>query len=83
MTSYPVLVCFAEYWDTHLDRDAWLQQHLPPQLHSPCGSTTSVVLRTLLASWARGAVSYPSFQLTAFIQAKSAILIHYHRCDWE
>ena len=25
---------FAEYWDTHLDRDAWLQQHLPPQLLS-------------------------------------------------
>ena len=25
---------FAEYWDTHSDRDAWLPQHLSSQFHS-------------------------------------------------
>ena len=25
---------FAEYWDTHSERDAWFQQHLSSQLHS-------------------------------------------------
>ena len=61
---------FAEYWDTHSDRDAWLQQHLSSQLHS-----LAVPLHQWCcehsASWARGAVhipvfsSPPSFQPTA------------------
>ena len=25
---------FAEYWDTHSDRDAWFEQHLSSQFHS-------------------------------------------------
>ena len=51
---------FAEYWDTHSDRDAWLQQHLSSQLHS-----RAVPLHQWCcehsASWARGAVHIPVF----------------------
>ena len=61
---------FAEYWDTHLDRDGWLQQHLPPQLHSLAVPLHQWCCKHS-ASWARGAVhipvfsSRPSFQPTA------------------
>ena len=58
---------FAEYWDTHLDRDAWLQQHLPPQLHS-----LAVPLHQWCcehsASWARGAVHIPVFSSPPSLQ---------------
>ena len=51
---------FAEYWDTHSDRDAWLQQHLSSRLHS-----LAVPLHQWCceqsASWARGAVHVPVF----------------------
>ena len=51
---------FAEYWDTHSDRDAWLQQHLSSQLHS-----LAVPLHHWCceqsASWARGAFHIPVF----------------------
>ena len=46
---------FAEYWDTHSDRDAWLRQHFSFQFHS-----LAVLLHQWCceqsASWARGAV---------------------------
>ena len=55
---------FAEYWDTHSDRDAWLQQHLSSQLHS-----LAVPLHQWCceqsASWARGAVHIPAFRSPA------------------
>ena len=58
---------FAEYWDTHLDRDAWLQQHLPPQLH-----TLAVPLHQWCcehsASWARGTVHIPVFSSPPSLQ---------------
>ena len=51
---------FAEYWDTHSDRDAWFQQHLSSQLHS-----LAVPLHQWCcdhsASWARGAVHIPVY----------------------
>ena len=51
---------FAEYWDTHSDRDAWVQQHLSSQLHS-----LAVPLHQWCcehsASWARGAVHIPVY----------------------
>ena len=51
---------FAEYWDTHSDRDAWLRQHLSSQFHS-----LAVPLHQWCceqsASWARGAVHIPVF----------------------
>ena len=61
---------FAEYWDTHSDRDAWLQQHLSSQLHSLVVPLHQWCCEHS-ASWARGAVhipvfsSPPSFQPTA------------------
>ena len=51
---------FAEYWDTHLDRDAWLQQHLPLQLHSLAVPLHQWCCKHS-ASWARGAVHFPVF----------------------
>ena len=52
---------FAEYWDTHSDRDAWLRQHLSSQFHS-----LAVLLHQWCceqsASWARGAVHIPAFR---------------------
>ena len=52
---------FAEYWDTHSDRDAWLRQHLASQFHS-----LAVLLHQWCceqsASWARGAVHIPAFR---------------------
>ena len=51
---------FAEYWDTHLDRDAWLQQHVPPQLHSLAVPLHQWCCKHS-ASWARGAVHIPVF----------------------
>ena len=58
---------FAEYWDTHSDRDAWLQQHLSSQLHS-----LAVPLHQWCcehpASWARGAVHIPVFSSTPSFQ---------------
>ena len=73
---------FAEYWDTHSDRDAWLQQHLSSQLHS-----LAVPLHQWCceqsASWARGAVHIPVFSSPAFVPAYSAFLVHNHRRDWE
>ena len=51
---------FAEYWDTHSERDAWFQQHLSSQLHS-----LAVPLHQWCcdhsASWARGAVHIPVY----------------------
>ena len=51
---------FAEYLDTHSDRDAWLRQHLSSQFHS-----LAVLLHQWCceqsASWARGAVHIPVF----------------------
>ena len=51
---------FAEYWDTHSDRDAWFQQHLSSQLHN-----LAVPLHQWCcdhsASWARGAVHIPVY----------------------
>ena len=68
---------FAEYWDTHSERDAWFQQHLSSQLHS-----LAVPLHQWCcdhsASWARGAVhipvksSPPSCQPTASSSATTA-----------
>ena len=51
---------FAEYWDTHLDRDAWLHEHLPPQLHSLAVPQHQWCCKHS-ASWARGAVHIPVF----------------------
>ena len=55
---------FAEYWDTHSDRDAWLRQHLSSQFHS-----LAVLLHQWCceqsASWARGAVHIPPFRSPA------------------
>ena len=55
---------FAEYWDTHSDRDAWLRQHLSSQFHS-----LAVLLHQWCceqsASWARGAVHIPAFRSLA------------------
>ena len=55
---------FAEYWDTHSDRDAWLRQHLSSQFHS-----LAVLLHQWCceqsASWARGAVHIPVFRSLA------------------
>ena len=55
---------FAEYWDTHSDRDAWLRQHLSSQFHS-----LAVLLHQWCceksASWARGAVHIPVFRSAA------------------
>ena len=55
---------FAEYWDTHSDRDAWLRQHLSSQFHS-----FAVLLHQRCceqsASWARGAVHIPPFRSPA------------------
>ena len=51
---------FAEYWDTHSERDAWFQQHLSSQLHS-----LAVPLHQWCcdhsASWARGAMHIPVY----------------------
>ena len=51
---------FAEYWDTHSERDAWFQQHLSSQLHS-----LAVPLHQWCCdhsgSWARGAVHIPVY----------------------
>ena len=60
-----LLAClFAEYWDTHSDRDAWLRQHLSSQFHS-----LAVLLHQWCceqsASWARGAVHIPAFRSPA------------------
>ena len=55
---------FAEYWDTHSDRDAWLRQHLSSQFHS-----LAVLLHQWCceqsASWVRGAVHIPPFRSPA------------------
>ena len=55
---------FAEYWDTHSDRDAWLRQNLSSQFYS-----LAVLLHQWCceqsASWARGAVHIPVFRSPA------------------
>ena len=55
---------FAEYWDAHSDRDAWMRQHLSSQfqslavfLHQWCCEQS--------ASWARGAYHIPVFRSPA------------------
>ena len=55
-----MLGLFAEYWDTHSERDAWFQQHLSSQLHSLAVPRHQWCCDHS-ASWARGAVHIPVY----------------------